>query len=115
MSKKTEYNVKIPLFYDRASELWKDMPNIISGIVARKQDAINKFNELDSIVNGGILQQVGTAFGEPIYARVNTSDPDQAKYMSERLGKMMGAFMMSEPEEITLDGKRYTVVLKETL
>jgi len=115
MSKEIEYKVEIPLFTEEASTIWKDIPNVISGIVARKQSAIEQFNKLDTAVNGGMLKQVGIAFGEPIYARIKTNDPDYAEYITKRLSLLMGNFMAGEPEEIILDGKKYTVVLKDEL
>jgi hypothetical protein len=115
MSKKTEYKLEIPLFTNEATALWKDMPNIINDIVSKKQEAIEKFNRLDTLVNGGELILVGTAFGEHLYARINANDPDEAKYKAARLSKLMGNFTASVPEEIVLDGKRYTIVLKEQL
>lgn len=109
---KLEYKVEIPLFTEEATDIWKDMPNVISGIAARKQEAIDKFNRLDTIVNGGELKEVGKAFGQPIYARIKTDDPDAVEYAAKRLSSMMSNFITGEPEEITLDGKIYTVVLK---
>lgn len=109
---KLEYKVELPLFTEEATGIWKDMPNVISGIVARKQEAIDKFNRLDTIVNGGELKEIGKAFGQPIYARIRANDPDAAEYEAKRLSSMMGNFIAGEPEEITLDGKIYTVVLK---
>lgn len=115
MSKKLENKFEIPLFTDEATGIWKDMPNIVQGIVARKQEAIDRFNRLDTIVNGGELREIGQAFGEKIYARVDNRDPYMADYLIKRLSSMMGAFMSNSPEEIVLDGKKYTVVLKEDL
>lgn len=112
---KIEYKIDIPLFTEEASEIWSNMPTIISGLVAKKQDAIDKFNRLDTLVNGGTLKQVGTAFGEPIYARIKTDDTDHADYVVKRLATMMGNFIATTPEEIQLDGKLYLVVFKEQL
>ena len=110
-----KYKLEIPLFTDEATAIWKDMPKLISGIAAKRLEAVDKFNRLDALVNGGNLQQIGTAFGEPIYARIKEDDPDRAEYMGKRLASMMGSFITSKPEEIVLDGKRYVVVLKEKL
>lgn len=63
-------------------------------------------------IQGGELKEVGKAFGQPIYARIKTDDPDAVEYEAKRLSSMMSNFITGEPEEITLDGKIYTVVLK---
>lgn len=113
MSKDTTYEITVPLFDEETSELWSEMPNLVAGLVSKKQEARDKFNRLDTLVNGGALREIGAAFGETIYARIPTKDEDEADYLTKRLGKMMGHFLTSKTEEIVLDGKRYYVVLKE--
>lgn len=111
----TDYKIEMPLFTEEATSIWKDMPKIIAGVVARKQEAIDKFNRLDTLVNGGELKVVGIAFGEEIYARIPTNDPDMADFKAKRLASMMGNFYSQEPETIHIGGKLYTVVLKEDI
>lgn len=113
MNKQINYKITVPLFNDEASKLFEDMPNLISELVAKKQEAREKFNRLDTIINGGVLREIGAAFGQSIYARFPTNDADEAEYLSKRLGVMMGSFLSSEPEEIVIGDQRYHVVLKE--
>ncbi len=110
---KLQYKIELPLFTDEATSIWKDMPSVIRGLVAKKQDAIDKFNRLDTIVNGGQLKVIGKAFGQDIYARFSTDDIDDADYMAKRLASMIASIYSSKPEVITIGDKTYTVVLKE--
>lgn len=112
---KLEYKIEIPLFNEEVSSIWKDMPKLISGILAKKQDALEQYKKLDTAINGGELKVIGKVFGQEIYARINDRDSCMAEYQSKRLASMMMNFMSNDPEEIVLDGKRYIVVLKEQL
>lgn len=115
INKEIKYSIKMPLFSDEATNIWKEMPDIIKGIVEKKHDAIEKFNRLDAIINGGNLVKVGMAFGKPIYTRIEMNDKDLAEYEAKRLASFMNTFLTEEPENIEIGGYRYTVVLKEKI
>lgn len=114
MSKNMQYKIELPLFTDEATSIWKDMQNVIKGVVEKKKEAIDKFNKLDTLVNGGELKSIGTVFGQRIYARF-AEEPEMAEYHSKRLSALMSNFIRGETEEIVLGGKRYIVLLKEEL
>lgn len=56
-----------------------ELPDIISRAIRQEVQAKNKFQEIDALLNDGLLVEIAQVLGEPLYIRVNHRNPEEAR------------------------------------
>lgn len=74
----------------------EDLPDIISRAIRQEVIAKNKFQEIDALLNDGLLVEVARVFDEPLYIRVNHRDPEEARRKIAEVRSIVKDVVMGE-------------------
>lgn len=91
------------------NKLADKIPEIISKALRHETGAKAKFEEVDTLLNGGRMVELATILGEPIYARIDLRDEVRAKAKVAELRSIIKDVVVGDTELFS-DDPTYTDV-----